>query len=95
MLVERLRTEIKASPITAVGGYMARPAFKRVSKLLDPTEYGAVPLLGVDGLVFIGHGRSNTHAIVSALRATRKAVSRGLMEALREGLKEYLQESDH
>ena len=90
LLVERIRAEIKASPITAAGGYLARPAFRRISKLMDPTEYGAVPLLGVDGLVFIGHGRSNTHAVVSALRATRKAISRGLMEALRQGFKETL-----
>lgn len=89
-LVELLRTEIEASPITAAGGYLVRPAFRRVGKLLDPTEYGAVPLLGVDGLVFIGHGHSNTHAVVSALHAARKAVSRGLMQALREGLKDSL-----
>ncbi len=95
LLVERIRTEVKASPVTAAGGYLARPAFRRVGKLLDPSEYGAVPLLGVDGLVFIGHGRSNTHAVVSALRAARKAVSRALMQALREGLKESLEGSDH
>ncbi|MFQ5921950.1 MAG: phosphate acyltransferase PlsX [Anaerolineales bacterium] len=95
LLVELIHTEIKVSPITAAGGYLARPAFRRVAKLMDPTEYGAVPLLGVDGLVFIGHGRSNAAAVVSALRATRKAVSRGLMEALREGLKESFKRSIH
>jgi glycerol-3-phosphate acyltransferase PlsX len=89
-LIELIRTEIEASPVTAAGGYLARPAFRRVSKLLDPAEYGAVPLLGVDGLVFIGHGRSDTHAVVSALRAARKAVSRALMQALREGLEDSL-----
>lgn len=86
-LVEMIRAEIKASPITAVGGYLTQPAFKRVGKLMDPSEYGAVPLLGIDGLVFVGHGRSSTHAIVNALGATRKAVSRGLLEALREGIR--------
>lgn len=94
MLVEMIRAEIEASPITAAGGYLAQPAFKRVGKLLDPAETGATPLLGVDGLVFIGHGRSNAHAIVSALRAARKAVSRGLLEALREAIKTSLDRSD-
>lgn len=92
-LVDVIRAEIRASPITAAGGLLARPAFRRVGRLLDPAEYGAVPLLGVNGLVFIGHGRSNAHAILSALRATRKAVSRGLMEALRGGFGESLAES--
>lgn len=95
LLTDMIRTEIKASPITAAGGYLARPAFRKVGKLLDPTEYGAVPLLGVDGLVFIGHGRSNARAVVSALRAARKAVSRGLMQALRQGLEDYLEGSAH
>ena len=94
MLMKMVRAEIKASPITAAGGYLAQPAFRRVGKLMDPSEYGAVPLLGIDGLVFIGHGRSNAHAIVNALRATRKAVSAGLMEALREGIGASFEESN-
>lgn len=94
MLVEMIRDEIKNSPITAAGGFLAQPAFRKVGKLMDPSEYGAVPLLGLDGLVFIGHGRSNAHAIVNALRATRKAVSGGLLGALREGIKGSLEESD-
>ncbi len=93
-LIEMIRAEIKASPITAAGGYLAKPAFKRVGKLMDPSEYGAVPLLGLNGLVFVGHGRSNTHAIVSALRATRKAVSGGLLDAIREGIKTSLEGSN-
>ena len=95
LLIDMIRNEIKASPVTAAGGYLARPAFRTVSKLLDPSEYGAVPLLGVDGLVFIGHGRSNARAVMSALSAARKAVSRGLMQALRQGIKESLEGSDH
>jgi glycerol-3-phosphate acyltransferase PlsX len=91
MLAEMIRAEMRASPITAVGGYMAKPAFKKVGKLMDPSEYGAVPLLGLNGLVFVGHGRSNTHAIVNALRATRKAVSGGLLNAIREGIRTSLE----
>jgi glycerol-3-phosphate acyltransferase PlsX len=94
MLVEMIRAEIKSSPITAAGGFLAQPAFRKVSKLMDPSEYGAVPLLGLNGLVFIGHGRSNAHAIVNALRATRKAVSRGLLEAIRDGIKKSLEGSN-
>ena len=92
MFVDLIREEIKSSPITAAGGYLARPAFRKVAALMDPAEYGAVPLLGVDGLVFIGHGRSNAYAVKVALEATRKAVSRGLMAALREGIGESLKE---
>lgn len=81
-LTEIIRVQIKASPVTAVGGLLAKPAFRRVGKVLDPAEYGAAPLLGIDGLVFVGHGRSDARALVSALRVARQAVSEGLLEAM-------------
>jgi glycerol-3-phosphate acyltransferase PlsX len=81
-LTSIIREQIKASPIASVGGLLARPAFKRVGKLMDPGEYGAAPLLGVDGLVFIGHGRSDARALVSAIRVARQAVEGRLLEAV-------------
>jgi len=85
-----IRDEIKASPISSVGGLLAKPAFHRVGLLLDPSEYGAAPLLGVDGLVFIGHGRSDAKALVSAIRVARQAVSNRLLEATREAIQRRL-----
>lgn len=86
MIVQLIRSEVTASPLTAVGGALARPAFRRVFELLDPAEHGAAPLVGVDGLVFIGHGRSEAPAIVSAIRVARKAVEVGMLEAMRSGI---------
>jgi glycerol-3-phosphate acyltransferase PlsX len=80
-LIEIIREQIKASAVTSVGGLLAKPAFRRVAKVLDPAEYGAAPLLGIDGLVFVGHGRSDAHALVSALRVARQAVQERLLEA--------------
>ena len=82
-LVSVIREQIKSSAVTAVGGLLAKPAFKRVSALMDPAEYGAAPLLGIDGLVFVGHGRSDARALVSAIRVARQAVSSGLLPAMR------------
>ncbi len=81
-LIEIIRTQIKAAPITAVGGMLAKPAFRRVGRILDPAEYGAAPLLGVNGLVFVGHGRSDARALISALRVARQAVAEGLLSAM-------------
>jgi glycerol-3-phosphate acyltransferase PlsX len=89
-LMEVIREEITSRPLSAVGGALARPAFTRVRRLLDPAEYGAVPLLGLDGLVFVGHGRSNAHALVNAIAAARSAVQAGLLEALRRALEPHL-----
>jgi glycerol-3-phosphate acyltransferase PlsX len=86
MLVDIIRTEIRSSVLTALGGWLAKPAFRRVFRVLDPAEYGAVPLLGIDGLVFIGHGRSDGRAVLNSVRAARRAVSRGLMQAIRDSI---------
>lgn len=83
-LIENIRDEITSNPITALGGALAKPAFSRVQKILDPSEYGAAPLLGIDGLVFIGHGRSKAHALVSAIRVARQAVEAGVLDSTRQ-----------
>ena len=86
MLTGFIRDEIKASPLTAVGGLLAKPAFGRVARQVDPFEVGGGPLLGVNGVVIIGHGRSNGRAIRSAIGQARKAVQGGVVEAIRTGL---------
>lgn len=83
LLIDVLREEMLASPITTLGGLLAKPAFRKLRKLLAPEEVGAAPLLGVDGLVFIGHGRSNARAIYSAVRLAQYAVDLDLLSALR------------
>ncbi len=53
----------------------------------DYAETGAVPLLGVNHLIFIGHGRANAKATKSAIGEAIRAVNAKLVEAIREGLK--------
>lgn len=90
LIVDILRAEVSASPLTKAGGALVRPALRRVFKLLDPAEYGAAPLLGVDGLVFIGHGRSDARAILTAIQVARQAVEVGLLGAMQSGVAELL-----
>ncbi|MBI3362395.1 MAG: hypothetical protein HY023_14940, partial [Chloroflexi bacterium] len=68
--------------------------FKRVRRVLDPSEQGAAPLLGVDGLVFIGHGRSDARALVNAVGTARRAIEGGLLAALRAELSSRLNETE-
>jgi glycerol-3-phosphate acyltransferase PlsX len=92
-LTDVIREEITSGPLTAVGGALARPAFARVRRLLDPAEYGAVPLLGLNGLVFVGHGRSDARALVNAISAARAAAEAGLVAGWRRALQPYLPRS--
>jgi phosphate acyltransferase len=62
------------------------PSFQRVARRLDYAEYGGALLMGVDGVVIVGHGRSNTKAVKNAIGQARKAVQGNVLEAIRDGL---------
>jgi phosphate acyltransferase len=86
-----IKEELLSTPRTQLGAFLARPAFKKIKKMLDPGEIGAAPLLGIDGLVFVGHGRSDARAMVSAVGAAKQAVDNDLLPALRRAIQESLQ----
>jgi glycerol-3-phosphate acyltransferase PlsX len=86
LMSENLREFLMASPRTKLGALLAKPAFGKLRQALDPAEVGAVPLLGLDGLVFVGHGRSDHRAIFSAIIKARQAVSANLLDTLRQGI---------
>ena len=90
LITEVLRQELTSSLRTKVGALLAKPAFVNLKSLLDPAEVGAAPLLGIDGLVFIGHGRSDARALVSAIRTARQAVEADLLGSLHNAIQERL-----
>lgn len=56
---------------------------RRLYRRIDYREYGGAPLLGIDGLVVVGHGSSNARAIRNGIRMAAEAASQGLVEELR------------
>ncbi|HEV7216629.1 MAG TPA: phosphate acyltransferase PlsX [Chloroflexota bacterium] len=81
-----LRTELSSSLRTKLLAAGLRPAFRRVRAKLDYAEYGGAPLLGIQGVAIVAHGRSNANAIANAIRVAREAVDNGVVEALRDGV---------
>lgn len=62
------------------------PALLRIAKRMDYAEYGGAPLLGVDGVVIIAHGRSNAKAIKNAVRVARDSVNANLVHVIKQGV---------
>ncbi|MEK6222932.1 MAG: phosphate acyltransferase PlsX, partial [Chloroflexota bacterium] len=87
-MTDILREELMRSPLTKLGALLAKPAFSALKKTIDPTDIATFPLLGVDGLVFIAHGRSNAHILGNAINRTREAVDANLMNLLRDSIAE-------
>jgi glycerol-3-phosphate acyltransferase PlsX len=86
MLLEAIKSEIKARPLAMAGAALAKPAFNAVGKLMDYREFGGAALLGVDGVVIIGHGRSDAYAVRNAIRLARQAVESDMIGAIKIGL---------
>ncbi len=81
-----LRTAAMASARSKLGAWLMRPAITSMRTSFDYAEWGGAPLLGVNGLVFIGHGRSHKEAVEGAIVQVNAALSRDLPTLLEKGL---------
>jgi glycerol-3-phosphate acyltransferase PlsX len=87
LIVDKIKISIKAGgPLVMLGGILVRPALIGIKKLLDPSEYGAAILLGINGLVLIGHGRSDAHAIRNAVLLAKTAAEADIIGGLRSAI---------
>ncbi len=86
-ILHGLKDSIQSSWVASLGGLLARPAMRRFGKKLDYAEYGGAPLLGVDGVIFIGHGRSTPRAIRSGVMMTAQFIERSVNEHIQELLR--------
>ena len=84
LIMSLMKREIMRHWHSRLAALLLKPALQRVKKLFDYAEYGGALLLGVNGVVVIGHGRSNTHAITNAVQAAARAArrQRELVDAL-------------
>jgi glycerol-3-phosphate acyltransferase PlsX len=81
-LLDSLRDEITASTAGTVGGFLIRPAARRLRARLDPDTYGGAYLLGLRGLVVIAHGNSSPIAIANAIRLAARGVDHDVVGRL-------------
>ncbi len=77
-ILKLLRREIAAARWGKLGYLFLRPAFGRFQKRVDYAEYGGAPLLGVNGVSIICHGRSSARAIKNAIRVALECVQQEL-----------------
>ena len=85
-LVRMLKRVFTTGFIPALGGLLARGAFRNFARTLDYAEYGGAPLLGLQGLAIVCHGRSNARAMATAIRMSgayvRKETNARLAETI-------------
>jgi glycerol-3-phosphate acyltransferase PlsX len=87
-VLESFRAEITATPRGKLGGFLIRPAARRLRSRLDPDTYGGAYLLGLRGLAVIAHGNSSRTAIANALRLAARGVEHDVVARLAARLPE-------
>jgi phosphate acyltransferase len=85
-MTELIRQELTRNPLRMALAAGLRPAFRAIRRRLSYEEYGGVPLLGVNGVCIVAHGRSTPLAMQNAIRAGAQCVELRLVDKIRERL---------
>ncbi len=84
---DSIKEIFQKSFVSKLSALAVKKEFRSFKKTLDYTEYGGVPLLGVDGKVIKSHGSSNSKAIKNAVIRAKDYVNSSVMEQIREEFK--------
>jgi glycerol-3-phosphate acyltransferase PlsX len=82
-LFRNLRDEIPKTWTGKIGGLLIRQGVRQLRARIDWREFGGAPLLGIDGVAVVAHGRSDARAIKNAIRVTRDAIESNLVGKIR------------
>lgn len=81
-IMARLKDGFSSSTRAKAAGALAIPVLRDMKRSLDPEHTGGAPLLGVKGVVCIGHGSSGVDGIKNGVLVAARAARGGLPEAI-------------
>jgi phosphate acyltransferase len=82
-LFRNLREEIPKTTRGKIGGLFIRGGVRKLRDRIDWREFGGAPLLGIDGVAVVAHGRSDARAVKNAIRVAKEAVENQLVGKIR------------
>ncbi|MCK5618366.1 MAG: phosphate acyltransferase PlsX [Candidatus Krumholzibacteria bacterium] len=86
-LAHMVKSEIEKGMMAKAGALLMKRAFGSVRSQLDYAEYGGAPLLGVNGITIISHGKSSSRAIKNAILAAERSYETEINRHIEERLK--------
>lgn len=87
LIMRIVRSGIPKNKIMQLPYAPMKPIFADIKRRMDYAEVGGSPLLGLNGLCIICHGRSNAKAIRNALLLAQKGIDNGVVEEMRASIK--------
>lgn len=86
-LKEKIKQYAERSFINKIKVALLVPTFKDIMKEFDYQEYGGVPLLGVNGNVIIGHGKSTPKAFKNMISRAVDLIDNDINKQIQNALK--------
>ncbi len=88
-LVTLIKEQVSLHPLAKIGGFFMKSALREIKRKTDYAEYGGAPLLGVNGVCIICHGKSNKKAIYNAVRVAGQFVQSDVNHLIQEELQKH------
>jgi len=86
-----IRENIGDNLIRKLGYFMMRPAFRSLKRRIDYAEYGGAPLIGINGISIISHGRSSDRAIKNAVRVAAELAKSEINKHIHEDIEKNME----
>jgi len=86
-----IRENIGTSMVRKLGYLLMRPAFRSLKRRVDYAEYGGAPLVGINGISIIGHGRSSDLAVKNAIRVAAELAKSEVNKHIREDIEKNME----
>lgn len=84
---DNLKKVYSKNTLTSISGLIIRKELRKLKKKVDYTEYGGVPLLGIQGKVVKCHGSSNEKAFKNAILRSIPYAKSKVIEEIEERMK--------
>jgi glycerol-3-phosphate acyltransferase PlsX len=78
-----LKDEMMKTTRSKLGALLLKPGLRKFKKIMDYSEVGGAPLLGINGGIIKAHGSSNATAIKNAIRQGKLYLENGVLESIR------------
>ncbi len=92
MIGELLKSVFRASWLSKLGYLLIKPHLDSKKKAVDYSETGGAPLLGINGVCIIAHGRSSPKALKNAINRAREMVDKKVNQHIQEEIESNLED---
>jgi glycerol-3-phosphate acyltransferase PlsX len=88
LIFKMIKQEVQRRFSYKIGALLMKKAFTGLKKKMNVDEYGGAPLLGVNGVVLICHGKTNPRAIFNAVRTAGELSGSGMIEKIKKNMEQ-------